>query len=117
MPLFTGARKPADEWDERLLANLGSRADRAAQAVRAVQADHRRGERLCARGRLRDPAGDRSADRVAHGELRLSEAQRGLVPGGGSMVRLARQVPHCKAMEILLLGDRMPAPKRTGSGS
>jgi enoyl-CoA hydratase len=22
MPLFTGARKPADEWDERLLANL-----------------------------------------------------------------------------------------------
>jgi enoyl-CoA hydratase len=25
------------------------------------------------------------------------------------MVRLARQVPHCKAMEILLLGDRMPA--------
>ena len=39
----------------------------------------------------------------------LSEAQRGLVPGGGSMVRLARQVPHCKAMEILLLGDRMSA--------
>ena len=29
----------------------------------------------------------------------LSEAQRGLVPGGGSMVRLVRQVPHCKAME------------------
>ena len=39
----------------------------------------------------------------------LSEAQRGLVPGGGSMVRLARQVPHCKAMEILLLGERMSA--------
>ena len=25
------------------------------------------------------------------------------------MVRLARQIPHCKAMEILLLGDAIPA--------
>ena len=25
------------------------------------------------------------------------------------MVRLARQIPHCEAMEILLLGDAMPA--------
>ena len=25
------------------------------------------------------------------------------------MVRLPRQVPYCKAMEILLLGDRIPA--------
>ena len=25
------------------------------------------------------------------------------------MVRLARQIPYCKAMEILLLGDRMSA--------
>jgi len=39
----------------------------------------------------------------------LSEAQRGLVPGGGSMVRLPRQIPYCKAMEILLLGNRMSA--------
>ena len=39
----------------------------------------------------------------------LSEAQRGLVPGGGSMVRLPRQIPYCKAMEILMTGDRMSA--------
>ena len=39
----------------------------------------------------------------------LAEVQRGLVPGGGSMVRLPRQVPYCKAMEILLLGDRISA--------
>jgi enoyl-CoA hydratase len=31
------------------------------------------------------------------------------VPGGGSMVRLARQIPYCKAMEILLTGDRISA--------
>lgn len=39
----------------------------------------------------------------------LTEVQRGLVPGGGSMVRLPRQMPWCKAMEVLLTGDRIPA--------
>jgi len=39
----------------------------------------------------------------------LSEPKRGLVPGGGSMVRLARQIPYCKAMEILLTGEPMSA--------
>ena len=36
-------------------------------------------------------------------------AKRGLVPGGGSMTRLARQIPYAKAMEILLTGDPMSA--------
>jgi enoyl-CoA hydratase len=41
--------------------------------------------------------------------LGLAEAKRGLVPGGGSLVRLPRQIPYCKAMEILLLGDLIDA--------
>ena len=41
--------------------------------------------------------------------LGLAEAKRGLVPGGGSLVRLPRQIPYCKAMEILLLGDLIEA--------
>jgi enoyl-CoA hydratase/carnithine racemase len=109
MPLFTGARKPADEWDERLLANL----DRVSIAllkpfelykpiIAAVN-----GYALAGGCELLSATDLRVASRTA--SFGLSEAQRGLVPGGGSMVRLARQVPHCKAMEILLLGDRMPA--------
>ena len=39
----------------------------------------------------------------------LTETQRGLVPGAGSMVRLPRQVPYCKAMEILMTGDAISA--------
>src|SRR5499426_1698817 len=109
MPLFTGARKPADEWDERLLANL----DRVPIAllkpfelykpiIAAVN-----GYALAGGCEILQATDLRIASRTA--SFGLSEAQRGLVPGGGSMVRLARQVPHCKAMEILLLGDRMPA--------
>ena len=109
MPLFTGARAPEDEWDHRLLANL----DKVPVAllkpfelykpiVAAVN-----GYALAGGCELLQATDIRVASTNA--SFGLSEVQRGLVPGGGSMVRLARQVPHCKAMEILLLGDRMSA--------
>ena len=39
----------------------------------------------------------------------VARMMRGLFPAGGSTVRLARQIPHCKAMEILLTGKPMAA--------
>jgi len=109
MPLFTGARQPADEWDRRLMASL----DRIPIAllkpfelykpiIAAVN-----GLALAGGCELLQATDIRVASHSAR--FGLSEAKRGLVPGGGSMVRLARQIPHCKAMEILLTGDAMPA--------
>merc|ERR1712151_691138 len=37
-----------------------------------------------------------------HAQIGLSEASRGLFPAGGSSVRMPRQVPYARAMEILL---------------
>ncbi len=37
--------------------------------------------------------------------IAISEVQRGLFPMGGSTVRLRRQIPFTKAMELLLVGD------------
>jgi enoyl-CoA hydratase len=39
----------------------------------------------------------------------LTEVARGLFPGGGSSVRMPRQVPYAWAMEILLIGDPISA--------
>ncbi|GAB4345049.1 MAG: crotonase/enoyl-CoA hydratase family protein [Candidatus Abyssubacteria bacterium] len=39
----------------------------------------------------------------------LQEVRWGLFPAGGSTVRLPRQIPFCKAMEILLTGDKLDA--------
>src|SRR5438309_6556514 len=39
----------------------------------------------------------------------ITEARRGLFPLGGSTVRLRRQIPYTKAMEILLVGEHVPA--------
>ncbi|WP_244928030.1 enoyl-CoA hydratase-related protein [Nocardioides sp. W7] len=49
--------------------------------------------------------------RVAEEQARfgLPEVQRGLVPGAGSMVRLKRQIPYTRAMEMILTGDPLTA--------
>ncbi len=44
-----------------------------------------------------------------HATFSLAEPRWGLFPGGGSTVRLPRQIPYCRAMEILLIGDRITA--------
>jgi len=44
-----------------------------------------------------------------HAVFGTPEAKRGLLPGGGSISRLPRQIPYAKAMEILLIGDPISA--------
>ena len=39
----------------------------------------------------------------------IFEPRRALFPGGGTTVRLPRQVPYCFAMEVLLCADAVPA--------
>ena len=44
-----------------------------------------------------------------HATFGLAEPRWGLFPAGGSTVRLPRQIPYCRAMEILLIGDPITA--------
>merc|ERR1719213_1481314 len=44
-----------------------------------------------------------------HAMIGLSEAKRGLFPAGGSSVRLPRQVPYARAMEVLLTAEPVTA--------
>lgn len=39
----------------------------------------------------------------------IQEPRWGLFPAGGSTVRLPRQIPFCKAMEVLLTGEKIDA--------
>jgi enoyl-CoA hydratase len=49
-----------------------------------------------------------ASDRAVFG---LPEVRWGLVPGGGSHVRLPQQVPWAFAMQLLLTGDHVPAQR------
>jgi len=44
-----------------------------------------------------------------HATFSLAEPRWALFPGAGSTVRLPRQIPYCRAMEILLVGDQISA--------
>lgn len=109
IPLFTGARPPDDEWDERLRSDLRlldkallRRADFTVPVVAAVRGFALAGGTELVLGTdLRIAADD--------AEFGLTEVARGIIPAGGGLARLARQVPWAKAAEIVLVGDRITA--------
>lgn len=51
-----------------------------------------------------------------HAVFGLPEVTWGLAPAGGSHTRLPRQIPYCRAMEILLTGDRISAEEASKMG-
>jgi enoyl-CoA hydratase len=56
--------------------------------------------------------------RVAAEDARfaIAEVKWSLFPMGGSTVRLPRQIPYCKAMEVLLTGEQFPAEEALAMG-
>lgn len=109
IPLMTGARAPEDRWDRRLLSDrslidvaLLRGFDLYKPVVAAVN-----GWALAGGTEILQATDIRIASPEAR--FGLTEATRGIVPGGGSLARLQRQIPYCKAMEILLVGEPIPA--------
>jgi len=109
IPLFTRARQPEDEWDRRIME------DRSIQGVALLRGFSTykpiiaavNGFCLAGGTELLQATDIRIA--AEHATFGLSEVKRAIVPAGGSMVRLARQIPYCKALEILLTGEQMSA--------
>ena len=109
IPLFTGARVAEDEWDRELLADrramdvaLLRGVDFYKPVVAAVT-----GKALAGGTEILLGTDLRVASTDA--TFALTEVRRGIVPGGGSLVRLARQIPYAAAMEILLVGEPISA--------
>jgi len=110
LPMFTGARQPETEWDHELMGNLGDVMATALlrpfelykPIIAAVN-----GYAMAGGSEILQSTDIRIASRTA--SFGLTEVKRGLVPGGGSMVRLQRQIPYAKAMELLMTGDNMSA--------
>ena len=110
LPLFTGAKQPEDDWGRRLMADLphymSTALLRPFELYKPIIAAIN-GFALAGGSELLQATDIRIASTSA--SFGLTETQRGLVPGAGSMVRLPRQVPYCKAMEILMTGDAISA--------
>jgi enoyl-CoA hydratase len=116
MPLVTGARKPETEWDERLLADMTQFTDAILRGftlykpvIAAVN-----GSALGGGTEMANACDLRVA--AEHAVFGTPEAKVGLLPGGGSISRLPRQIPYAKAMEMLLIGDSFSAQDALAMG-
>jgi enoyl-CoA hydratase/carnithine racemase len=116
IPLWTGARQPDNPVEERLLADPGIpdkimlKGEPLYKPVIAAI----NGRALGGGTELLQATDIRIA--ADHAEFALPEPKVGIVPGAGSMVRLARQLPWAHAMRILLGGEPIGAQDALAMG-
>jgi len=116
MPLVTGARKPTSEWDHRLLGDPSAFTDailRGFELYKPVIAAVN-GNALGGGTEMTNACDLRVA--AEHAVFGTPEARVGLLPGGGSISRLPRQIPYAKAMEMLLVGESFSARQALDMG-
>jgi enoyl-CoA hydratase len=109
IPLVSGSREPQDEWDRQIVEDreiLGTALLRTFDAVKPVIAAIN-GHAIAGGMELAQGTDLRVASDAAR--LGVQEVKWAIFPGGGSTVRLPRQVPYARAMELLLTGDLVSA--------
>jgi len=109
IPLVSGAREAEDGWDRRVLDDRSLTDPAVLRNIPLYKPVIAAVNGFCLAGGTELLQGTDIRIAAEHATFGLSEVKRAIVPGGGSMVRLARQIPYCKAMEILLTGDRISA--------
>ncbi len=116
IPLWTGAKEAQTRAEERLLADplivdkIMLKSEPLYKPVIAAI----NGRALGGGTELLQATDIRIA--AEHALFALPEAKVGVVPGAGSMVRLARQLPWAHAMKILLGGEPISAPEALAMG-
>jgi enoyl-CoA hydratase len=104
MPLMTGARQPEDEWDHALLESPRKFTDgilRGYDIYKPIIAAVN-GNALGGGTEMMNACDLRVASENA--VFGTPEVKVGLIPGGGSITRLPRQIPYAKMMEMLMVG-------------
>ncbi len=116
IPLLSGTRRPQDEWEERFVGNLSLMNDGLLRdlvlhkpVIAAVN-----GTAMGAGAEMLQATDLRLI--VPEARLGFPEVQRGLIPGGGSLTRLVRQIPWAVAAELLLLGEPIAASRAAAIG-
>lgn len=109
IPIMMGTREPQDEWEERLAARR-----RLMHAALLRNDSFHKPVVAAVRGRALAGGMEMllSTDvRVAATDATfgLTEVRRGLIAGGGSLARLARQLSWADAMELALVGEPIDA--------
>tara|TARA_R110000823_G_scaffold132777_5_gene261215 strand:+ start:13069 stop:13875 length:807 start_codon:yes stop_codon:yes gene_type:complete len=116
IPLWTGARQPQTPNEERLLSDpmIVDKVMLKAEPLHKPVIAAVNGRALGGGTELLQATDIRIA--AQHAQFALPEPKVGVVPGAGSMVRLARQLPWAHAMRILLGGEPVSAQEALAMG-
>ena len=109
LPLLTGAREPADEWDRRVREDPVVMAASSLRGYPLYKPVIAAINGLCLAGGAELMLGTDIRVAAAHATFGFPEAKRAVIPFAGSMVRLPRQLSYAKSMELLLIGDPIDA--------
>lgn len=113
IPLMTGARAMATEWEHRWLdvRKTGGpfRTDIGKPLICAIN-----GHAIAGGMEMVMNSDIRIA--VPDAKFGIPEVKVGLFPGGGSSVRLPNQMPYARALELLLTGDLITAAEALENG-
>lgn len=116
IPLMMRTREPVGEWEERFVADrkqLYAAILRGADFFKPVVAAIN-GHALAGGAEMTLSTDIRVMSSEA--SIGITEVRRGLIAGGGSLVRLARQIPWAQAMELALLGEPISAQQALAVG-
>jgi enoyl-CoA hydratase len=115
-PLGTGARPPDDDWDRKFLEpGTGDRAMLRHQhglskpIIAAING-------FCFAGALELMTATDIRIASEASSFALQEARWALAPARGALARLPRQIPYCRAMEMMLTGSRFSAAEALQMG-
>ena len=116
IPLWTGAKQPENAVEERLLADpfIADKVMMKGEPLLKPVIAAINGRALGGGTELLQATDIRIA--ADHATFALPEPLSGVVPGAGSMVRLARQLPYAHAMKILLGGEPVTAQEALAMG-
>lgn len=109
IPLYTHAREPRDEWDARLMKNrklINFALLRGYSCYKPIIAAV---NGFCIAGGMDLLTACDLRVAVDTAEFSSAEVKWAIIPSAGSIGRLPRQIPYCKAMEMLLTGNRFSA--------
>lgn len=109
IPLYTHARQPEDEWDQRLMKNLKLVNFALLRGYSCSKPIIAAVNGFCIAGGMDLIGACDLRVAVDTAEFGLQEVKWEIVPSAGSIGRLPRQIPYCKAMEMLLTGNRISA--------
>ncbi len=115
IPLITRTRKPESDWDIRYLEDVSKKgmylisADPVKPVIAAIN-----GHAIA--GGMELVQGTDIRVSVPNARFGLQEVKHAIFPGGGSTVRMPRQMPYAKAMELMLTGDLISAEQALALG-